>query len=270
MRIGIGNKRVNLRIYVGTAKLYVLWCVAALCVLCVASGCVCLALELQFTRCVIEAGQTISAADITGDGSATFADDFSPDMLMRSGVYYVTAHTSRGDVRVRLRVQDTKAPDVVVKDVYFAVGTQPPSPMDYIESVYEPSEFYGEYLNELPELTRIGSNVMKIRFVDCHGNKTDAFEVRMTQIYDRLPPVILAPEVIVAQIGDKIDYSLYISLEDNCVGKLDYTVDDSAVDVDTEGEYEVLVTATDAAGNKEKATVKVSVQKSEPDNESQD
>ena len=259
MRVNLGKLSFNVRVYAETARRYLLCAVAVLCALCLAAGSVCLALELQFIRYTVEAGHSVSAAEIAGDESATFGADHDPDIFNRAGVHYVSVYTSRGIQRVRLKVKDTKAPEVTLKDVYFAAGASAPTPMDFIDTVYEPDSFYGEFLTEMPDLTRIGSHVMRVRFTDASGNETQIFEVRMTQIYDRTAPIIEAPEVITVRVGETIDYSQYVSVSDNCIGALTYTVDDSALDLETEDEYEIYVTATDAAGNKSKQKITVEV-----------
>ncbi len=253
------GRALNINIYAETAKRFLLCAVAVLCLCCVAVGSVCLYLELQFVRYTAEVGQLVTAADITGDENAYFTDGETPDRFSNVGIYKVKVSTNDKDVTVRLKVRDTKAPEITVKDVYFAVGAPIPSPEEYIDTVFEPSDFFGEYLTDVPELTKIGSHSMQVRFTDAHGNKTQVFSVKMTQIYDSTPPVIQVPERIIATLDTPIDYSQYITLSDNCTGELTYTVDDSALDLTKEDEYEITVTAADAVGNRSKLKITVEV-----------
>ena len=216
-------------------------------------------LESQYTRVKIEAGEKISAEDIMGDG-AIFGADFDPDCINHAGYYYFTVYTTDGAEKIRLSVKDTKAPEVVLKDVYFAVGGGMPTPYDFVESVYEPDGFYGEFLDELPDLKQPGEHTVRIRFTDASGNKTEILSVKMTEIYDNQPPEIDVSPLIVCEVGGTVIYKPYVSLSDNCIGKLSFSVDESGLDLLTVGDYDVYVTGRDAVGNmtkKQRVTVRV-------------
>ncbi len=216
-------------------------------------------LESQFTRVKIEAGERISAEDIMGDG-ARFGEDFDPDCTDHAGVYYFTVYTKTGAERIRLSVKDTKAPEVVLKDVYFAVGGEMPTPMDFIESVYEPDSFTGEFLNELPDMKKPGEYKVRVRFTDASGNRTEDFLVKMTEIYDNQPPEMEVSPLIVCEVGGTVLYKPYVTLSDNCIGKLSFSVDESGLDLSVAGDCDVYVTGRDGVGNmtkKQKVTVRV-------------
>ncbi len=254
------NIKFNIKIYSETAKQYLLYAIAGLLVLCVITGTICLCLELQFKRYTIEAGQKVTAADITGDANAYFEGTHDPDIFDHAGVYYIYINTKGKQLKVRLKVRDTKAPKITVKDVYFAVGAPFPEPEEFIDTVVEADDFSGKYLTELPKLTSIGRHTVKVQFTDRSGNKTQVFEVTMIQKYDTEPPKLEAPSVITTTPNTPIDYDKYIKLTDDCTGKLSYTVDESSLDLSREGEYTVTVTATDAVGNKsDKYTLRVEV-----------
>ena len=249
------GKKINIPIYYADAIRFLLGVIITLSLIILGVGVAIIALESQFTRYEIEAGERISAADILGEG-ATFGEDFDPDCVNHAGFYYFTVNTDKGARKVRLSVKDTKAPEITVKDVYFAVGGEMPTPMDYIDTVYEPDSFTGEYLTELPKITSPGEHEMQIRFTDASGNKTEIFNVKMIQIFDSEPPEIDVSPLIVTEVGGAIEYAPYITLTDNCIGELTFTVDEKELDISTVGQYTVYIIGADAVGNK---TVKTAV-----------
>ncbi len=208
-----------------------------------------LILSLQFKRYSIEAGDRITAGELFGEG-AYFGDDFDPECLDSTGVYYFTVHKDKREHTVRLSVKDTEAPKITVKAVYYAVNGNFPDPLDFIDTVEEASGFRGEFLTEMPEAKSFMTHEMKIRFTDASGNKTKIFDVEMTEIYDSTPPEIFVDEVITVPLGQAVEYAPHITMSDNCVGELSYTVDEKELNIDEIGEYTVYITAIDAVGNK--------------------
>lgn len=247
--------KINIGVCYEDARNFLLWIFGGLMAFAIALASVCIYLNSQFTRVNIEAGEYISAADILGEG-ATFSGDFDPDSINHAGVYYFTVKNGEMEETVRLSVKDTKAPEITVKDVYFAVNRKEsgeeyyPSPMDFIDSVYEPDTFTGEYISEMPDLKKLGTHEAQIRFTDASGNKTEIFKVKMTQISDNEPPTLDASELIVTTRGEAIEYKPYVSLTDNCTGELYIEVDESELLLDTVGEYYVYIVGVDRVGNK--------------------
>ena len=257
--------KINIGVYYEDARNFLLWVIGVLSVVAIGLTVACLYLNSQFTRVNIEAGEYILASDVLGEG-AEFSGDFDPDCVNHAGVYYFTVRKGAESERVRLCVTDTKAPDIKVKDVYFAVNRTGsgevyyPSPMDFIDTVYEADDFTGEFLTEMPDMKKLGSHEMQIRFTDASGNKTEIFTVKMTQISDNQPPKVEASELIVVKQGEAVEYKPYVSLSDNCVGTLSFEVDESELDLTVAGEYTVYVVGSDRVGNKsERVRVKVVV-----------
>ena len=253
------GKKVNIRIYYGDFIRILVSVIVALTLIAIGLIIAISAIESRFTKFKIEAGDSLSADMILGDG-ARFGEDYDPDCVNHRGVYYFTVYTNDGANNVRLTVKDTKAPEVVVKDVYYAVGGEMPTPMDFIESVYEPDSFTGEFLDGLPDLKKPGEHTLRIRFTDASGNRSEAFTVKMIEIYDNQPPEMEVSPLIVCYVGGTILYKPYVSLSDNCIGKLSFSVDESGLDLSRAGDYVVYVTGRDGVGNmttRQKVTVRV-------------
>lgn len=234
--------------------------ITALLVISIILAIFCFVLFFQTKRITVEAGQALSAADIAKNEAAVFGDDFDPDCLNRAGVYRFTVISKGEEIEVRLTVKDTKAPKVTVKDVCTAVGGTIPNPEEFIDTVYEPDSYTGEYVKKFSEIKAMGTYSARIRFTDASGNKTEIFDVNMTIIVDTEAPVLEVKSDIVTYVGEAVSYKQNINVKDNCTGETTLTVDDSEVDLSEAGEYEAYVYATDAVGNrsdKVKVTVHV-------------
>ena len=210
---------------------------------------VCIILNAQFKRVRHEAGEVLYATEIVKDDGAYFGSDFDPECTSRPGVYYFTVYGGGRERRVRLNVVDTKAPEITVKNIMFAIEGDLPVPTDFIDTVYEADSFSGEFITEMPEFKAPGKYNMKVRFSDATGNKTKVFDVVMTLIYDTEPPkvTLLGDKSVI--VGQSVDYRDMVALSDNCVGKIILEIDDSGVDLIQAGEYYVFFTAKDKSSN---------------------
>lgn len=221
--------------------------IVALVALAFVLGVVCLVLMLRYRWVTAEAGEQLDATRIVQDESAVFGEDFNPDCVNHPGVYYFNVITESKTHKVCLQVRDTKEPLVTVKDIQCAVGGELPLPKDYIDTVCEPDDFTGEYVTPLPEIKTMGTYSAQVRFTDASGNKTEVFAVKVAIVVDIEPPRIeTAEEVTVSKGGQLV---LEVALTDNCIGALQYEVDDSLVDLNEAGSYQAYVIATDAVGN---------------------
>lgn len=212
----------------------------------------------QTKHITIEAGQALSAADIANNKAAVFGDGFDPDCVNHAGVYRFTVISKGEEIDVRLTVKDTKAPKVTVKNVYSAVGGTFPTPEEFIDTVYEPDSYTGEYVKNFPEIKAMGTYSAQVRFTDASGNKTEIFDVKMTIVVDTEAPVLEVRSDLVTYVGEAVSYRQNIHATDNCTGEITLTVDDSEVDLSAAGEYTAYVYATDSVGNRSE-TVKVTV-----------
>lgn len=224
-------------------------------------GVACLIFALNYRWLTIEAGEELDISRITKDESAAFGENFDPDCVNRAGTYYFEVITAKKTHNVCLRVRDTKAPAVTVKDIQCAVGGNLPTPKDFIATVYEPDDFVGEFVTNLPEIKTMGTYSAEVRFTDASGNRTQIFAVNATIVVDTEPPKMTLPEAITVPVGGELIIDVLLS--DNCIGELSYTLNDSEVDLTKAGRYQAYVTATDAVGN-QSAPAPVTVTVTEP------
>ena len=78
-------------------------------------------------------------------------------------------------------------------------------------------------------------------------------------IADLEPPVITGAEDKTVFVGSSIAYRAGVSAYDDVDGEVSFTVDSSAVNIYVSGEYEVIYSAVDSAGNTASVTVTISV-----------
>ena len=251
--------KFNIRVYYAVMKEIVIKVIIGLSALAMLLLAVCLVLELQYTRYYSEAGSQIEAEDIWGEG-ARFGSDFDPDCLNHAGVHYFTVITGGGKRTVRLRVIDTKAPVVKVKDIKIALTGENPRPEDFIDSIVEADDFYGEYISIPSDTRKIGEYSAKVRFVDASGNKTGVFDVKFRRDTDNEGPVVEVVSPIEVEVGGIVDYATFVTLKDDFAGELRFEVDESGLDTSVVGDYTVYVTGIDAIGNRsDKVALKISV-----------
>jgi transglutaminase-like putative cysteine protease len=78
-------------------------------------------------------------------------------------------------------------------------------------------------------------------------------------IIDTTAPVIEKVDDILAKAGGTVAYKKAVTYSDNSSNELALSIDNSAVDVETPGEYSVIYTVVDAAGNSSQLTVTLTV-----------
>lgn len=257
------SKKRNIKIRVPAERervQRVLLCIIAfLSVAAIVLGVICSVLYFSVRRLTVEAGAIKSAAELVGDAGAVFEDGFDYTCLNRPGVYYFDVIVGEKTISVRLQVEDRSAPVIKVKNVNCAVSGSLPVPEDFIDTILESGKYSGEFVTPLPQIKAMGTYDVKVRFTDAWGNKTEVFDVSFTVISDSEPPKVELVSEITVTVGEQIDYGKYISLTDNCIGELTYTVDDSGVDINKVGKYKAYVDTEDAIGNTGRCEITVNV-----------
>ncbi len=247
--------KFNIRVCYEDARNFLILIIGALSLIAIGLFIVCMSLFSRYTSINIEAGERIYADELFGEG-ARFGADYDPACIYNEGVYYFTAEVGGETETVRLSVKDTKAPEITVKDVYIALVRDGegrlflPTPEDFIDTVSEAGSYTGEFLTEFPEMKKPGEYMMQVRYTDSSGNETEIFDVKMIQIDDSEPPVLDVSPLIIASVGCAVEYKPYVTLTDNCAGKLTFEVDESKLDLNSVGDHTVFITGTDQAGNR--------------------
>ena len=214
-------------------------------VMATATGC---AKKITYT---IEAGSDLpSPYRLVGADGAAYVAGFDETCINRPGTYDIPMTDAAGKkYTLKLTVRDRKAPVVTTKHVYYAKGVSTPDAMDFIGSIVEADEYTAYFECDLPDMNQIGDYDVVFRVEDASGNKTAELHSILTVIADYEAPVFKHVPELSAYVGEAIAYRKGLVVEDNCGGDVAISVDSSAVDPNTPGDYTVSFTATDASGN---------------------
>ena len=217
----------------------------SLSVMATATGC---AKKITYT---IEAGSDLpSPYRLVGADGAAYVAGFDETCINRPGTYDIPMTDAAGKkYTLKLTVRDRKAPVVTTKHVYYAKGVSTPDAMDFIGSIVEADEYTAYFECDLPDMNQIGDYDVVFRVEDASGNKTAELHSILTVIADYEAPVFKHVPELSAYVGEAIAYRKGLVVEDNCGGDVAISVDSSAVDPNTPGDYTVSFTATDASGN---------------------
>ena len=214
-------------------------------VMATATGC---AKKITYT---IEAGSDLpSPYRLVGADGAAYVAGFDETCVNRPGTYDIPMTDAAGKkYTLKLTVRDRKAPVVTTKHVYYAKGVSTPNALDFIGSIVEADEYTAYFECDLPDMNQIGDYDVVFRVEDASGNKTKELHSILTVIEDYEAPVFKIVPELSAYVGEAIAYRKGLVVEDNCGGEVSVSVDSSAVDPNTPGDYTVSYTATDASGN---------------------
>lgn len=214
----------------------------------------------------LKADITLEAGDKLPDISAFLADsEYKPDVIAgledaaimnKVGDYIITVKKDDKEWKSILHVKDTMPPVVVTKDVTAFTG-KTITPEDFIESIDDKTDCTKVFV-QTPDMSAEGERTVKIRITDEGGNAVEK-EALLTVNKDEEAPVIEGVGDIVVPVGSTVSYKKNVTVTDNSGEEIALNVDNSNVDLDKEGKYEVTYTATDASGNMATKTVKVIV-----------
>lgn len=205
-----------------------------------------------------EAGSSPPPIDyflLNGSGAAFVTDMAALDMntvaehdlvLSVDGVEYPSV----------LSVIDTVPPTAVVREVtgYRLVERKAE---DFIVSVEDATTVTPAFVTE-PDLKRTGAQTVELSLTDEGGNCT-VLPVTLILEEDTEPPEIAGIRDLNLLVGETPSYRRGLRVTDNCPEGLRVEIDSSGVDLNKEGVYEAVYTATDLAGNTASASITVSV-----------
>ena len=155
-----------------------------------------------------------------------------------------------------LNVVDTKPPVVEVQNCETFVGVNVDAER-FIVSVDDATEVTASFDGTV-DTSKAGTITVNLVFTDGGGNKT-AKTATLTVKEDNEPPVITAPTNIYYFIGDTISYRNNVTVTDNSGEDISISIDDSKVNLNVVGTYQVVYTATDPSGNTTTKSVDVVV-----------
>ena len=163
------------------------------------------------------------------------------------GEYELKSNYQGQEKTTKITIQDTIAPELVLKNVSIYTGQTITDPNQFVEKA---EDLAGVTLNILTEInySTIGDQEITIEATDGHGNKTTQKAI-LTIKEDKEGPVFAGLSDLKITKGNTADYKKGVTAKDDKDGDVEFTVDSSSVNTNTAGTYYATYTATDASGN---------------------
>ena len=155
-----------------------------------------------------------------------------------------------------LHLEDTTPPRATGID-YEGFAGYPKTAEELVDGLTDATEVTVEFVED-PKFDEPGERDIQIRLVDAAGNE-DVVTSHINLKKDDEAPVIEGAKDISIITGQAIAYKDHVTVTDNADPDIAYTVDNSAVDINTEGTYKVTYSATDKAGNTTSVEITVTV-----------
>ncbi len=210
----------------------------------------------------IEAGSVLNITEadfINGDlYNASFVTEISLLDISKPTTHQIELIVDGRPVTAYIKVVDTSPPKATVNDLEAWVGEEVEA-KSFIQAIDDVSDVTVAYKEE-PDFNRLGEQKLILMLKDSSGN-TSELPVTMTVVKDTEAPEILGVSDKTVYLGESISYKRGVSVRDNKDKELDFSVDNSNVNLKKEGTYSVTYTAKDTAGNRVVKTINVIVKK---------
>ena len=211
-------------------------------------------------KLIVEAGnQMPKASEFFENGieEASFVKTLTEKELKELGEHVVIISYHGEEYQTCLEVRDTKPPEATAKRGTLLLWADEVKPEDFIENMTDATNIsvsFGKIdLNQIEKEQEV-----EIILEDEAKNRTQlTASVKLKK--DEEAPIISGVYDIMIYKGDIIQYRKGIEVTDNRDEEVELIIDNSQVDRDKEGEYQVIYTATDKAGNMAKESCKVVV-----------
>ena len=148
---------------------------------------------------------------------------------------------------VTLIIEDTTAPAATPVPVVTNIG-EPVSPEEFVTDVYDASPIVDIDFIAIPDILSQREQLVEVIISDIFGNSS-IFTSSLTIILDDLPPIFAGISLIESMVGKEVNYGRGVTVYDSFGRELEFEVEDSDVDINTEGEYTAFYIAYDLTGH---------------------
>ena len=204
-----------------------------------------------FTDIYREAGSSLTISDFSMSQNDSSYGRFETDVSLINtsvpGDYPVTIiYCDYVTYNSVLHIEDTVAPTAVpvTNEIKLRVTLGPEA---FVTDVYDIEPVEISFYNE-PDFEFVGTQDINILLTDAASNSIVILS-SLTIITDTEAPVLCNVHDLDFYIGDPIMYLTDVYATDNWDTDVEITVDNSAADINNEGEYEIIYTAEDDYGN---------------------
>lgn len=169
----------------------------------------------------------------------------------KPGDYEIVINISGREYISVLHVVDTVAPVVEVREATIYTD-ETLEIADLIVSIEDATETTVNFVNT-PDFTRPGVQNVPISVTDEGGNSVQVF-AKVEVLADTEPPVIEGVQELTIKAGESVSYKRDVTVTDNHDEDITLVVDNSAVNLNKVGDYAVIYSAEDNAGNRTEIT----------------
>lgn len=211
---------------------------------------------------VLEAGDKITLEQFVEAENAQFVTDISAIDTKKAASHTIVIKVGDREYESQLHIRDTKAPTAEAVELQTKLGILPKAE-EFVTNIQDCSSVLVSY-KTVPDVSVGGEKEVVIVLKDSYGNSTEVVS-KVTVITDEEPPVITGAKDIEIFLGGTVSYRTGITVTDNEDPNPTLTIDNSKVNLDEIGEYEVTYTATDATGNSSSVTITLTIKKKPAD-----
>jgi len=196
----------------------------------------------------IDPFELISNAEIARgiDIDIHFTEPHFPLDAYEVGEYDLNLSLNGAPFSVVLIIEDTTAPTATSVPVVINIG-DPVDPDDFVTEINDASSIASvAFVNE-PDVLSHREQLIEVIITDEYGNYS-TFTSSLSIILNDEPPVITGISLIESMVGKEVEYGHGVEAFDSFVREIAFSVDDSEVDIDKEGEYTAYYIAHDLTG----------------------
>lgn len=219
-------------------------------------------------HCELELGQALTADMLltNPEKDAALLDQAELDEISAAvGEHTLTVTSGSVQATCLVTVADTTGPDLQVCSVRRSPGVAA-ALEDFVVSASDPSgEPEVRLASELPDFSKTGTYTITIEAEDPCGNVTTQEATLWISTNMNPPKIIGATTPISMEKHTTPDFLSGVWASDDIDGKIEVSVDTSALDSDTAGTYFITYSATDSSGNVGTYKRKVVVESNEED-----
>ncbi len=199
-----------------------------------------------------ELGSLLTKEDIlyNVDEAGSYLNQEDIDKINSQGVgdFEVVINVDNIEFKTKIKVQDTKAPELELQNVTIYNDQAEISKEKFIKSCKDASEYTTTLKTEIT-YKKLGDQEITIEAQDKYGNKVEK-KATLSIIEDKQAPVFKGLSYMSVNKYAKINYTYGVSAYDAKDGNVQFSVDSSKVNTNVAGTYYAYYTAVDKAGNK--------------------
>lgn len=211
---------------------------------------------------ILEAGDKITLEQFIETENARFVTDVSAIDTKKAASHTIVIKVGDREYESQLHIRDTKAPSAEAVELHTKLGILPKAE-EFVTNIQDCSSVHVSY-KTVPDVSVGGEKEVVLVLKDSFGNTAEVVS-KVTVITDEEPPVITGAKDIEIFLGGTVSYRAGITVTDNEDPNPTLTIDNSKVNLDAVGTYEVIYTATDATGNTSSVTITLTIKKKPAD-----